>query len=140
MFQETASGSGWRSGLRYLLSFVAIGGLATIAISVIASPVIVWVFGKDFAGSGNVAPIVAAGIFVMGVNLILSDLLRGLGYPLVPSLSEFVGTIITISGVSLAARYGSLRTVAFASLLGYLSVLAALVIGLKLVTRSGGNR
>ena len=63
-------------------------------------------------------------------NYVLSDGLRGLGYPLIPSIAETIGVVVVIAGLStLLPQYGILGA-AGVSVFSYGIVLTLLAIGL----------
>lgn len=72
---------------------------------------------------------------LLGSNYILSDGIRGLGHPLIPSAAEVIGVIVTVAGlIILLPRYG-LTGAASASIISYAATLFVLLAGIRKVTK-----
>jgi O-antigen/teichoic acid export membrane protein len=113
-----------------LNSAVTAGGAVILAL---LSPfVLPWLFGADFSPAVVPSVILLVGTVVLGCNYVLSDGLRGLGFPMLPSVAEALGLAVTVSGlVLLVPRFG-IYGAAWASVLAYVSVLMVLMLGARI--------
>jgi Na+-driven multidrug efflux pump len=63
---------------------------------------------------------------LLGCIYILSDALRGLGYPLIRSLAEIVGLCVTVVGLLIALPLYGINGAAWVSVIAYSVVVAIL--------------
>ncbi len=94
-----------------------------------------WAFGYAYspAISASLILVVAGG--VSGVNLILEEGLRGLGYTRAILWGESIGLVATVIGLALLLRPLLINGAAIASLLGYSMTLVALMVCFGRLTR-----
>lgn len=93
--------------------------------------VLPWLFGEEFQPAIAPALILLAGTVILGVNYVLSDGLRGLGRPLLPSIAETVGVLVTVLGLLWSLPRMGIWGAAWSSLFSYGMVLFVLIIGIR---------
>ncbi len=113
--------------------FVSTGGAVVLGLAV---PVLLpWLFGAEYKPAVYPALILLAGTVLLGMNYVLSDGLRGLGAPLITSVAEMGGFIITIGGLLILLPRLGIYGAALVSVASYGAVSAILVVGLIRVIR-----
>ena len=120
------------------INLLSTGGSALFL--ALACPLILpLLFGADFSNSVKPALILIGGTVLLGSNYVLSDGLRGLGKPLVPSIGEAFGLVVTIVGLFIMIpRYGIIGA-AWVSVISYGIVLIILIRAIKQTTVKGGQ-
>jgi O-antigen/teichoic acid export membrane protein len=113
----------WRT-LKMNLSITALG----IVFLGIAGPVVIpLLFGESFTAAVSPALVLLVGTVLLGSNYVLSDGLRGLGFPLQPSLAEIIGTVVTVIGLIVFVPMFGIMGAAYVSVLSYGSVTITLL-------------
>ncbi len=110
------------------LNFVAACGGALL-LGVISFYAIPLLFGSAFTPSIAPALILLCGTVLLSCNYVLSDGLRGLGHPMIPSIGEMAGLIMTLVALSLLLPKWGIEGAAVASLLSYGTSLLVLSVG-----------
>jgi O-antigen/teichoic acid export membrane protein len=101
------------------------------AIAAILSPKLLpLLFGPQFREAVPATIILLIGTVILGCNYILSDGLRGLGYPLIPSIAELAGLVVTVGGLLLVLRTLGILGAAWVSLASYNTTLLGLTLAL----------
>lgn len=93
--------------------------LISLALAAIAPFLIPAVFGKGFQDAVWIALLLIGGGILLGLNYILSDGLRGLGLPEIPSKAEFYSLLFTVAGLLLVLKPFQLPGAALVSLVAY---------------------
>jgi O-antigen/teichoic acid export membrane protein len=94
-------------------------GTAALGLGVVAHILLPLLFGSQFAPAVIPAYVLlVAGVF-LGCSYVLSDGLRGLGFPGIPSLAEAMGVVVTVGGLLLLLPLAGVRGAALVSLLSY---------------------
>jgi len=110
---------------------LAVTGSGAVLLGVLCPLILPWLFGGEFQPAIQPATILLGGTVLLGCNYVLSDGLRGLGHPLMPSIAETIGVVVVIAGLStLLPRYGILAA-AWVSLSSYAIVGLVLVISFR---------
>ena len=113
------------------------GAAALAALSLVLVP---FLFGDSFSGAVRLVIILIPATIVLGMNQLLSTAFRGLGRPEVGSTSEFIGVVVTLTGLALLLpRYGVFGAAA-ASLLAYTSSHLYLLRQVRPILRGGPKR
>lgn len=113
---------------------VSIGGAITLAL---AGPALLpWLFGAEYQPAVYPALILLAGTVLLGMNYVLSDGLRGLGAPVITSVAEIGGFIITIGGLLILLPRLGIYGAALVSVVSYGAVSAILLTGLACAARN----
>ncbi len=102
--------------LKMNLVMSGVGALVLTLLSPIAVPML---FGADFRPSIRPAIVLLVGTILLGCNYVLSDGLRGLGQPLVPSIGEVIGVGITVAGLLLFLPRFGIQGAAWVSVIAY---------------------
>ena len=74
-------------------------GSGAILLGLLGPSLIPSLFGSNFTLSIYPAMILLLGTVFLGCNYVLSDGLRGMGHPLITSISETVGAVVTVLGL-----------------------------------------
>lgn len=122
LFPHIARGSRETAGPKIMVGLgvsVLVALAAAIVLAAISRYAIPLLFGAQFNPAVLPAVILLAGTIVLGANYVLSDGLRGLGRPLIPSIGEFVGLLITILALFLLLPRLGMLGAAWASVLSY---------------------
>lgn len=116
---------------RTIISALKINTAVATLIAIImflAGPLIIpFVFGAEYQYSVLPSSILLPGTVVLGCNYVLSDGLRGLGFPGKVSFAEFIGLVITIIGLILFLPPFGILGAATVSLICYSIVLISLL-------------
>ena len=105
-------------------------GLVTIALLI--TPLVFpsrFVFGESYRPAIPSAMVLIVGGGVLGFNQIVSEGVRGLGYPTLALRSELGGLLVTAVGLAALLPPFGILGAAYASVLGYSAVSAFLLIG-----------
>ena len=112
---------------------LSVGG--AVALGLAGPALLPWLFGTDYRPAVYPALILLVGTVVLGMNYVLSDGLRGLGAPLMTSVAEIGGFVVTLSGLWMLLPRLGIYGAALVSVLSYGIVSAILVIGLVQIIR-----
>lgn len=112
-------------GISLLLSITA-----AIVLGLLSRFAIPWLFGAEFAPATRPAVVLLVGTVMLGASYVLSDGLRGLERPLVPSIGEMIGLVVTLVALYLLLPRLGIIGAAWASVLSYSTTLLFLVFGL----------
>lgn len=115
---------------------VMVGAFASLL--VVLSPwLLPLLFGREYqAAIGPAAILLVAGVF-LGSSQVLGSGLRALGLPTTPSAAEFVGMLITVTGLFLVLPHGGMIGAAGVSLVSYACVSVILWHALRRTTSRG---
>lgn len=105
--------------------------LGALVLGVASKVLVPGLFGQDFASASTVAVVLLAGTVFLGCNYVLSDALRGLGHPLVPSMAEVFGLLITIGGLWLLLPRLGIMGAAWTSVFSYAAVFGVLLVAVR---------
>ena len=114
------------SGTLKLNVLLSAGGALVLGL---LTPVLLpFLFGVEFCPSVAPARILLVGAVLLGCNYVLSDGLRGMGFPLLPSIAEVLGFATTIGGLILLLPPFGILGAAWTSVLSYGAAFAFLFI------------
>jgi len=119
------------AGARITTALAIVICLTLAAVTPIA---IVLLFGERFRPSIPAALMLMPAAGVLGINLVLQEGLRGMGHPYAPLQAELAGLAVTAVALALMLRPMGIMGAAIASLLGYSTVNAVLVINARRYT------
>lgn len=114
--QREAAGKTIKRTLRANLIVSSIGALFLAFISPFLLPLL---FGVEFSGAVLPSVILLAAIVLLGFNYVISDGLRGMGYPGSASAAELVGAMTTVIGLFLLLPLFGIFGAALTSLVSY---------------------
>lgn len=138
LFPSVASGrretAGRKIKLALRLNFVAasVGALILGGLSRFAIPLL---FDAAFEPAVAPAIILLAGTVLLSCNYVLSDGLRGLGHPLIPTIGEVAGLVMTLVALYLLLPRWGILGAAGASVLSYGATSIVLLVGIVRVLR-----
>jgi O-antigen/teichoic acid export membrane protein len=112
-----------------------LSGSGAMALGIVVSQLLPWLFGADYEPAIYPALILLGGTVLLGMNYVLSDGLRGLGAPLITSVAEVVGLIVTIGGLWVVLPATGISGAAWVSVISYGVVLTILLAGLARTIR-----
>lgn len=98
-----------------------------------------WLFGMEFQAAVWPAVLLLGGTVILGSNYVLSDGLRGLGRPALPSAAQLVGVVVTVVALLLLLPVLGIMGAAVASVLSYGAALLYLGWGLRRVIKRPGE-
>lgn len=115
-------------GYSHAWKALALGGAillpAGLLLTVFAPALVRLIYGPAFAAAGQVLRVLAPAAVLLGFSVLLADILRGAGRPLLPTLAMLAGVVVTIPGLAFALpRYG-IWGAAWVSLFAYAAMLA----------------
>jgi len=102
-----------------------------LALAVLTPFAIVVLFGEGFRASIPAALVLVPAAGVLGLNLVLQEGLRGMGRPYAALQAELAGLVVTVVALAAMLRPMGIIGAAIASLLGYSTVLAVLLINVR---------
>lgn len=111
--------------LKVNILLASAGCIGMAAVSPVLVPVI---FGAEYVEAVWPAVVLLLGTVFLAANYVLSDSLRGLGHPLLPSIGEFIGLGVTVIGLLLFLPILGIVGAAFTSILSYGSIFFFLLI------------
>ena len=121
-----------RAGVRNLMGqFRAMAAVLIVlgAAVALAAPVgVPLLFGQQFAASVGPATILVVASIVLNINVVLHELVRGLGHPGVGARAESIGLVVTVVLLSLLLPMWGPVGAAVASLLSYTTVCISLLV------------
>lgn len=107
---------------------LAITGSGALLLGALSPLILPGLFGAAYQPAISPAIILLVGTLFLGFNYVLSDGLRGLGYPTATSVAEVAGTLLTVVGLMVAVpRFGILGA-------AIVSACSYVVVGLVLLT------
>lgn len=106
-------------------------GMGALVFGGVAPWLLPGLFGAPFSISIVPAIILLFGTILLGCNYVLSDGLRGMGYPLDPSYAELIGMIFTVVGLLVLLPSLGIMGAAFTSVASYALVFSILLIRFK---------
>lgn len=121
------------SGVRITISLAIVLCLTLAMVTPVA---VVILFGERFRAAIPAALILMPAAGVLGLNLVLQEGLRGMGHPYAPLQAELAGLAVTAVALALMLRPMGIMGAAIASLLGYSTVNAVLLINTRRCTRT----
>lgn len=114
-----------------LASNLAISCAGALVLGILCPVLLPWLFGTEYQASIYPALVLLGGSILLGCNYVLSDGLRGIGFPLVTSIAELVGIAVTGVGLYLFLPRFGIAGAAKISVISYGTVLLILGVGLK---------
>ncbi len=93
-------------------------------------------FGLEFTASIDPAQVLLAGTVLLSGNYVLSDALRGLGRPGIPSIAEVIGLIVTLLGLLVLLQVWGIMGAAWTSVFSYGSVFIVLIVYTRRILRT----
>jgi len=84
-------------------------------------------FGPQFQEAAPATAILLIGAVILGCNYVLSDGLRGWGYPLIPSIAELLGVGVTVIGLLWVLKPLGILGAAWVSVASYSLTLLVLI-------------
>ena len=112
---------------------------ATIGLICLMAPTVVpALFGNGYRDAIIALWLLAPGTVFLALNRVLGDLLQGRGKPLIRSVGEGVGSIVTIALLFMLIPPFGIRGAAIASSVAYAVVFLVLFLGLYRVRRKAG--
>jgi enterobacterial common antigen flippase len=138
LFPNVASGDKTTAGrkikLTLRLNFAAAFAGAAI-LGCLSWRAIPFLFGAAFTPSIVPAIILLCGTVLLSCNYVLSDGLRGLGRPLIPTIGEVAGLVVTLVALYLLLPRWEILGAAWASVLSYGTTSIVLLVGISRVLR-----
>ena len=98
-----------------------------------------FLFGAAFAPSIVPAIILLCGTVLLSCNYVLSDGLRGLGRPLIPTIGEVAGLVVTLIALYLLLPRWEILGAAWASVFSYGTTSIVLLVGISRVLRQSAT-
>lgn len=98
---------------------LALSGASALVLGLLAPVLLPLLFGTEFYPSVGLARILLGGIVLLGCNYVLSDGLRGMGFPLLPSVAEALGFAVTVGGLLLLLPSLGILGAAWVSVFSY---------------------
>lgn len=98
-------------GYSHARKVLALGGAvllpAGLLLTAFAPALVRLIYGPAFAPAGQVLRVLMPATVLLGFSILLADILRGAGRPLLPTFAMLVGVGVTIPGLAFAVpRYG----------------------------------
>lgn len=119
--------------VRVLTLTLVAGTIGAATLALMSPKLIPLLFGIRFYPAVYPAVVLLVGSIFLGGNYVLGDGLRALGRPLIPSIAETIGLIVTVTGlIFLLKRFGVMGA-AFTSFLSYGSVFLILLGSLVMI-------
>lgn len=103
-------------------------GSGAILLGLLSPLLIPPLFGSNFVLSIYPAMILLLGTVFLGCNYVLSDGLRGMGYPLITSISETAGAVVTVLGLLILLPMLGIIGAAWVSVISYAVVFLILLL------------
>ena len=107
----------------------------SLALLLITPLAIITLFGMAFAPAVSAAMILVVASGVNGFNVILEEGARGLGATRVVMWAEMIGLVVTVVALGFLLRPFEIMGAAVASVLGYLTIMIALLAQVRQITR-----
>lgn len=105
--------------------------LLCLSLEVLTPLAITTLFGERFKESIPLALVLVPAAAVLGLNLVLEEGLRGMGHPYAVLRAELAGLVVTAAALGALLRPMGIMGAALSSLLGYSTVAAELVRGVR---------
>ena len=112
---------------RYLMSSLVLGIPTALGLAVAAPWLYPFLFGAEFSAGVGPAIVLCAGGVLLGLNYILSNEMRVRNRPLLPSIAEGAGVVVSALGLTWALPRLGIVGAAWVSLASYATVLVILV-------------
>lgn len=125
--EHTARRTIWRA----LTWTLVVSGAGALVLALVCPAIMPLLFGPNYQSSIYPAVVLLGGTVFLGGNYVLSDGLRGLGAPLLVSVAEMFGVVITVSGLFILLPQFGIRGAAWVSLLSYAVVFLILLVQFK---------
>jgi O-antigen/teichoic acid export membrane protein len=123
VFPHVASQDNHERRAKALAQYTRLGGLVSLGIAMVLAITTPWVvsllFGEKFAEAVPAALVLVVAGAIAGLNTVIEDGLRGMGYPSSVMRAEFGGLAVTALSLVILLRPLGIMGAALASLLGY---------------------
>ncbi len=118
---------------RMLKLSLALSGTSVMLLG-LASPIVIpLVFGTDFRPAVYPALVLLGGTVLLGCNYILGNGLRGLGFPMTPSIAEAIALGVTVVGLAFSLPLYGIMGAAWVSVCSYAAAVITLMIRIKFI-------
>ncbi len=138
VFPHVASRQGHEERAKAFARGTRLGVLVALVLAVVVVVPTGWavpfLFGEKFAAAVPVARVMVVVSTIQGLNLLIEEGLRGLGYPASAMWAELCGLVVTASLLAFLLIPMGIMGAALASLFGYTVVTACLVFQAKGIT------
>ncbi|MEW5985863.1 MAG: oligosaccharide flippase family protein [Chloroflexota bacterium] len=142
LFPHVANGRRGQAGgriKRALAWNLVVSAAGAIVLALVSPLLLPWLFGVEFQAAVWPAVLLLGGTVILGSNYVLSDGLRGLGRPALPSAAQLMGVGVTVVGLLLLLPVLGIMGAAVASVLSYGVALLYLAWGLRRVLDTDGQ-
>jgi O-antigen/teichoic acid export membrane protein len=117
---------------RTVLANLVVTSVGAALMALLAWRLIPAVFGGSFSNSVHPAIVLLMGAVLLGSNYVMSDALRGLGRPELPSWAEGLALAVTVTGLILVLRQTGIVGAAWVSAASYAAAAVVLARGTRL--------
>jgi O-antigen/teichoic acid export membrane protein len=124
-----------RAVWRFVLLVSAMSLVVCVGLELVAARLVPFFFGGDFRRSVGVAQILLIASFIVSIRRVLSDGMRGAGYPSLGTLAEVTGLLLLVPALAVLIPVAGLTGAAIAMPLAAGGGLAALLVGVRLSHR-----
>ncbi|MBI5302900.1 MAG: oligosaccharide flippase family protein [Chloroflexi bacterium] len=108
--------------LRILKLNLGVSVTGALALGIICSVALPFLFGSRFTLAVNSALVLLLGTVFLSANYVLSDGLRGLGRPFATTIAEIAGLLVTLVGLIALLPYFGILGAAITSVASYMTV------------------
>ena len=120
---------------RFFLGNLLVSACVALLMGISAPVLIPLLFGVVYEPSVYPAVILLLAAIFLGSIYVLSEGARGLGYPIIPSIAEVVGVVVTITGLVLVLEKFGIIGAAYVSTISYGVTMTIIAVGIILVLK-----
>jgi len=113
---------------------LAVAGVLALALGVFARPLLGVVYGDDFRDAAEPLLLILPGAVLFAGSSIATAGIYAAGRPFTATLTQVLGMVVTVVGLSVFLRSGGIRAAALVSTTSYATVFLASVVGYKVVS------